>query len=140
MEYKRSDIREITLLSLEDYERNHYIIPTSDNWWWLKSGSPFRRNVAYVFIDGDAYAQGYKVTSCADIRPLIYIDNEKSKDLVPGSVVKIGKYTATVLSDRSCLIDYGVCRRRFDSDYNDYERSEIKKYLQTDEFMNMLCG
>ncbi len=139
MEILKDNIIEVTLLSLEDFNKNKSVIPTVQAWWWLKTSGAYSNKAAYVFIDGDAYAQGYDVSKDkADIRPLFVLDSEISNKLTMGEKVNIGKFTATVLANGNCLLDDIVCNHRFDEKSGNYTTSEIKEFIESEEFMNLI--
>lgn len=53
----------ISLLTLEQYKRYKGIIPKADNWWWLAtpySPKNYRRDVCYVYSNGDVYGRGFR--------------------------------------------------------------------------------
>ena len=138
MIFEKEDIKSVTLLSFEEYRDNKEIIPAVNSWWWLRTPGSFKKNAAYVFIDAEAHTEGYKVGSTAGVRPLIIVDAAKAKEIKVGEKVMIGKYAATVLDDKSCLIDECVTRRKFDDVTNDYEVSELKSFLESPSFMELI--
>ncbi len=139
MKIFKEDIKDITLLSLEHFNDNKTLIPAIQAWWWLRTKGAYSNKAAYVFIDGDAYAAGYDVNKDrADVRPLFYINPQIAEKLKPGEKVEIGKYTATVMIDRACLLDDCVCKHRFDEKSGSYESSEIKQFLESEEFIGMI--
>lgn len=139
MKIFKENIKSVSLLSLDSFNDNKTLIPSIQAWWWLKTKGAYSNKAAYVFIDGDAYAEGYDVDKDrADVRPLIYIDPLIAETLKAGQKVEIGKYTATVMIDRSCLLDECVCKHRFDEKSGNYESSEIKDFIESDEFLNMI--
>lgn len=141
MKYTKKDILGVTLLSLEEYKENKDIIPNTDNWWWLRSPGIYNAYAAYIFMDGEIYADGYKVSSPrAGVRPLIYLNPEKAKLLKPGDKVNICKFPATVMEDRSVLLDEGICCRRYDPSSNDWDKSELKSFLESKEFLKIVSG
>lgn len=139
MNYTKNDIESVTLLSIEEYRKNKDIIPVSRSWWWIRSPGTYKKNAAYVFIDGEAYQEGYKVYSnSASVRPVFYLRPEIMEGLRPMDKVVIGNFPATVLSNGACLLDSDVCNHRFDEDDNNWEQSEIKQFIESNAFMDII--
>lgn len=139
MEILKENIKEISLLTLDDFNKCKSIIPAIQAWWWLKTNGAYTNKAAYVFIDGDAYAEGYNVNKDrADVRPLIIVDSKVLNGIGAGDKVTVGKFSATVLNEESCLLDECVCKHRFDEKSGNYETSEIKAFIESEEFLNMI--
>lgn len=136
-------IKKITLLTKEEYVKNKSVIPKINHWCWLKTPcSGDGDYIHIVYADGD-FDYFYVVDNDGGVRPLCVFDIEpddpifwyKSEMLV-GSKIKYGKYEWTVLnaenSELYALCDEIIARRRFDTESNDWEDSELKAWLETE--------
>ncbi|GEM_PF-3870538 len=137
--FTKDDIESVSLLSMDEYKKNRDLIPVVKCWWWINSPGIYKKNAMYIFIDGEIYTEGYKVDSDrAGIRPVFRLKPEAAHGLKLGEKVIIGKYSATVLDNDSCLLDDVVCNHRFDIASNNWEKSELKSFIESEEFMNMI--
>jgi len=134
-ELTHNDIESVGLLSAEEYEKNKTLIPLLRSWWWLRSPGAYNNNAAYVFADGDIYPDGYFVYKEAGVRPAFTLCAETASKLMPGDPVLVGDYTATVISGEKCLLDKCVCKHIFDNESNSWKTSEIKTYLESEDFL-----
>ena len=127
------EIKDITLLSIDEYEACKNTVPSVDGWWWLRSPGYYSNSAASVdrgggvdddgnYVDYDHYA----------VRPaLVYESNYLQFE----DKVKILNYTWTVISKNILLCDDIVGYTCFREDWrvddaNDYEKSDIKKWLE----------
>ena len=117
--------------------------------WWLRSPSPnVSINVYYVFFDGCIAERNFDNSyGCA--RPALWInlDENPFKGANVGDIVKFGRYPQTagggikgiewrvlaVENGRVLAISrYGLDAKTFDDDSNDWESSEIRKWLNNE--------
>lgn len=139
MEISKENISAATLLSLEEFNDNKDIIPVATAWWWLRSRGAYSNKAAYVFIDGDVYPEGYDVSKeKADVRPAFEINPKIAGNIAPGEKIQIGKYDATMLKGGICLLDDCVCKHRFDEKSGMWDGSEIKNFIESEEFLEMI--
>ena len=130
------DIEEITLLTTEEARLvPRRILAAGDN-WWLRSPGYDVRLAAYVYLDGFVLIDGYIVDNAFGVRPALRICNFSSANLNLGDKLKLAGETWTVISEDFVLCDdiIGECAFRHDyktPDANDYEKSDVKKYLET---------
>lgn len=126
------DIKGITLLSIEEYEASRPYIRLGDNNWWLRSPSAYNDCAAYAsscgYMDG---ACDFVIESCG-VRPALKIT---SSDLSTGDRFNLFEQDWTVISDEYALCDYSIgryCFRKdcYAEDANDYEASDVKKFLE----------
>ncbi len=110
------------LLTIED----RYCI----SWWWLRSSDDYQNYAATVTNDGSIYTYGYYVyKDRGGIRPALQIENLESSNLKIGDKFYFGNECFKIISDHLALCDSIVDYMYFDESSNDYERSEIKAYI-----------
>lgn len=115
-----------TLLSEEDRKYN--------NWWWLRSPGNLQDYAANVYIDGSVDDFGnYVGFANFCVRPALII-NLKFSDYTIGDTFTFDDKPFKIISDELafCLEDIGQCCFRKDdnaSDANDYEKSDVKKFV-----------
>lgn len=133
-----NEVEEIFLLSIDEWERAKTIqtVPLHTNWWWLRSPG-FNSNLAvYVSIRGSINGIGDFVDGInSAIRPAFKVKNIESNI---GNKVFVKNTVCTVIDKDIVLSDTAICFHRFDEKYSDYEKSEIKEFLHSDEFKDML--
>lgn len=135
----RDAVEAVSILSMEEYKNNRDEIPLTRCWWWIRAPGIYQKKAMYVFLDGEIYTEGYKVDSeRAGVRPVFRLKSEIAKELNQGVKIKIGKFEATVLDNKMCLLDEIVCNHRFDTVSNNWEISELKSFVNSEEFMNLV--
>lgn len=125
-------IKEITLLSKEEFEVYKENIKPLEGWWWLRTPSQYGGNPMAV-------APGIGVIDAVispilkfHIRPVLRVDPEASK-LMPGTEYQMAGQTWTAISDDILLCNQGI-RMIFIEDENCrycYENSDAKKFLDS---------
>ena len=115
----------ITLLSIEEHEKYEDKIPLNAGWWWLRSPGDYPDDAASVNYDGSVYYDGHRVSrGRGGVRPIL-----------KGVFADINGFE---FADHSWIVlaeDMAICKdniglRRFDAESNDYEKSEIKQWLE----------
>ncbi|MBQ5806307.1 MAG: hypothetical protein IIW24_03550 [Lachnospiraceae bacterium] len=115
-----------------------YISNNNKCWWWLRSPGYNSNHAVVVDASGAVSEDGYFVSDvdCA-VRPVIRVTDENiddMKEIEDGYIrylgtkwIDITDYIGTV-----CLLKKKCLKRphRFDSESNDYEKSEIKEYIE----------
>ena len=135
------DIRGITLLSIEEAKKVHEKLRSLEenghvHWWWLRTPGYIQHSAACVRDDGSLYDHGIDVSNknlC--IRPALRIRNHLFSGLKKLDEIEIFDCAWTVITDDLILCDnvLGNMAFRKDSDTpdaNDYERSDIKIWLE----------
>ena len=125
------EIDGVTLLTIEEakalIDKQRYQTPT----WWL-------RNIYAAFVDGESGSVDVTgIDICNElfgVRPALQISNLTSSDFEIGDRFEFANYTWTVISEDKALCDdiigYSVFRDDWKAkDASDYEKSDIKKYL-----------
>ena len=130
------DIAEVTLLSAKEYMAAKKYIPARHEWgFWLRSfDSGDDRKVGIVNNYG-TLSLVYAQYENGGVSPALRIQNLRSFNLIPGEKAELAGYTWTVIADDLLLCDdvVGYTRFRKDrkaKDANDYEASDIKKWLE----------
>lgn len=144
-------LREITLLTKEEYERYRSAIPVVDDSWWLRSPGYTRLRIAAVDNVGNVNEHGcYIDYTYATVRPALRLDLEPSDNLfwykperLIGTKIKYGNHQWTVLNLEPgsiyALCDTVVSSGRFDGKSNDWDTSELKQWLET-EGLKLITG
>ena len=143
-------IKEITLLTIEQAKRLPRELLACGEWWWLRSPGYIQDYAAYVYIDGSVYYRGDYVRNVVGcVRPAFVIPGLDSKIY---DKVHIGGYrytldgdyiggcVCTVVDKDLVLADDVVCYHRFDAKSNDWNKSELKAFIESDEFLKKLEG
>lgn len=137
-------VKEITLLSKEEYKKHRSVIPVISYYWCLRSPGKYQDQTTVVDHNGDIVADRISVyNSHSAVRPALKLNLEmtdnrfwyKPEKLV-GSKIRFGKYNWTVLDanlgELYVLCDKLITRRRFDPESNDWDASELKRWLKTE--------
>ena len=122
----------ITLLSIDEYIANKDMIPPMNGWYWLRSSACYPKYVAIVITVGSISRD----LVCANgvVRPALKICNLESSSLSVGDKFELAGCAWTILTNDLVLCDEGIGKTCFREDYkatdaNDYEKSDIKKWL-----------
>lgn len=127
---------EITLLTSEEYTKYKHIIPLiQDDWWWLNESVPdFEPIVCCVCYDGTLC--GCFCDSQYGVRPVLKMNIPNHKSLHAGHKIQLGSKMFTILvwndSELIALCDEFIAIRKFDSNSNEWETSELKQWLKTE--------
>lgn len=131
------EIGEATLLSIEEYKEAVKNIKYVDNDWWLRSPGKFDKFAPFVSSKHGNVVSGYNdhITSQFGVRPALRIDNLQSLNLKAGDKIILAGHNWTIISDRLALCDEIIGKSAFREDWkednaNNYERSDIKKWLE----------
>lgn len=127
---KSEDIESIYLLSIQQAERlPKYILAIGDS-WWLRSPGTFCGAVE-VDENGNVNYFGLKVDyNRGGVRPALKIKNLDLLNLEIGETVKVFGLLAQCIGDNSVLLCESITNHRFDSKSNDYETSEVKRFIE----------
>ena len=127
-------IKEITLLSIEEFEQYRNNIPSLDARWWFRSPGYDSYRAAGIYIDGSVYHRGdYVNLDNRVVRPVIVIQLDSNLQI--GDKIELVGYTWTMIAKNMALCDKGVGQTYFRkdseaSDANVYEKSDVKKWLK----------
>lgn len=121
-------IEKVDLLMSEEAEKLPQKLCKHTHWWWLRSPGYFSYHAAFA-SSGRVYNYGSLVYSSeGTVRPALRITN--LNDCKVDSLFKFGGKWFQVINENTafCLSDIGA--HRFDDSTNDYEKSEIKQFLE----------
>ena len=130
------EIDGVTLLTVEEAkaltDKQRYQTAS----WWLRSPGNNDYNAAFVVGgSGFVYVFGIIVDKEFGVRPALQISNLTSLNFEIGDKFDFANYTWTVISEDKALCDDIIDNSAFRKDWkakdaNDYEKSDIKKYLE----------
>lgn len=128
MEIYYRDNYEINLLSAEEYKKYEDRIPHINCWWWLRSPGYDSSHAALVYFYGSVYDRGLSVhTSLVAVRPALKISDGRKYKI--GERVILYNFPWIIINEGLAIAEVPIAFRRFDEKSNDYENSEIKKFL-----------
>lgn len=145
---KYFNVKEVcpTILTREQiYELPTPILFCEDLWWTCSPGVDPRFSGededSYITAVGDSFAirAGFDcfVRHICGVRPAFKI---KDLDVELYERIKVGAIYCTVIDRNLALADYVVCSHQFDSKSNVWETSDLKKFIESDEFKKLLEG
>lgn len=129
------EITGITLLSTEEAENIPRELRSMHDFWWLRSPGCFEGNAAIVKYDGLISLDGYYVDrNRYGVRPALIFDPESS-DLKLKDEFRMAGYNWTVITENMALCNGIIAYKPFREDWqakdaNNYEKSDIKTYLE----------
>lgn len=131
------DITEATLLTTEEAEMLPHRLRNYKNQWWLRSPGYSQNFVAYVSSGGPIIYGGlYVCYSEVAVRPALKIRNLESSNLTIGDTFVFHNKRFEVIDAETafCLEDIDTHRFCPNRQSNDYETSDVKKYV--DDWFN----
>lgn len=128
MEIYYRDNYEINLLSAEEYEKYRDRIPHINCWWWLQSPGCSSDRAATVHSDGSVLYDGYFVDrSNGAVYPALKISDYRKYEI--GKRVVLYSFPWIIIDEGLAIAEVPIAFHKFDAKSNDYENSEIKKFL-----------
>ena len=136
-------LKEITLLSFEDFQRYMNFIPNVERGWWLKTHNPSDLSRVYVVMPNQNIALAYCFSVSLGVRPYCTFmiepaDSEfwcKSDKLI-GSKIQYGKYNWTILdidtNEVYALCDSLMGPSFFDAQNGIWGGSYLKRWLDNE--------
>ena len=127
-----NNIKEITLLTIEDAKRLNRLILASPKWWWLRSPGINQRCVSLVQANGDIYHTGVEVNSAlGGVRPALKINGIEQLNLNIGDRVCCLNHTWFYVGNDLILFEYlaGVCKYNYMRNGNEFDGSIIQTLL-----------
>lgn len=129
-------VKEITLLTTEQAERLPKEMLDCGEWWWIRSPGDNQYNAAGVNSYGSIYYNGsYVRCEGGCVRPVFIISNLGSKI---GAKVRVGNCVCTVIDKDLAFADDVVCDYRFDGKSNNWDKSELKAFIEGDGFKSLI--
>lgn len=119
------EVNKITLLSIVEYQKYKEKIPRISNWWWLRS--PGHGSYRVAFIDD--------IGCIDDFGNYTFCDKCTVRPVLLGTFGEIAEfefagYEWIVLSENIAICKDYLTYMIFDEKSNDYEKSEVKRYLE----------
>lgn len=127
-----------TLLTLEQAKNLPQWILNCGYSWWLRTPDmrPSNNGWEYVYEVFEKSTRNVLAVHCnSGVRPAFEIDNLNA-DLYER--VKVEEIYCTVIDKNLVLADDVICNCRFDNKSNDWLSSELKKYIESDNFLSLL--
>lgn len=123
------EIKGVTLLSTDEAEVLPLRLRKYNN-WWLRSPGFFSFTTAIVHDDGSIDINGNDTDyGSGVIRPALKISKLEASGLEIGDVFLFDDKEFEVISDSLAFCTTDIGKHQFDANSNDYEKSEIKKYV-----------
>lgn len=127
-------IKDITLLSIEEFEQYRDNIPLLNALWWLRSPGYDTYQVACIYGDAVYYHGDFVGHDDYTVRPAAIIQLDPNLQI--GNKIELAGYTWTMVAENIALCDKGVGQTYFRKDFkapdaNVYEKSDVKKWLKT---------
>lgn len=126
-------IEDVTLLSIEEYKKHKDDIPFVSTWWWLRSPGGNTNYAARVDYFGSIDYFGDRVShGDGNIRPALKLGT--TRGCYVGMTFELCVYEWTLIDDDLAICNEIVGQTCFRDDAdardaNDYEKSDIKKWL-----------
>ena len=135
--YSVNEISEIALLSIEEWQKTEKIesVPRFTGRWWLRSPCNYARYIYFVYFGGGVGGDYGTYSADNGVRPAFRIPNLESEI---GSKIFVENTLCTVIDTDYALSDTVICLHRFDKKSNNYETSELKAFINSEEFKKML--
>lgn len=132
--YIKTDGLEILSATLPSVEEAKNLLTIEErmyrDWWWLRSPGYDYFYVAYVDADGSIYTLGYFIDRCSDaVRPILRIKYNNNWNV--GDIFLLNNKKFKIISKdlAFCLEDIGGFYFNRTVNNNEYEHSDIKKYV-----------
>lgn len=126
----------ITLLTLKQARKLPKWLRSSCLSWWLRTPSDNSNFACYVYPYGDVSSYGdYVYYYNYGVRPAFKI---KNLDAELYERIKVGAIYCTVIDKNLVLADNVVCEHRFDDKSNVWETSDLKNFIESDDFKELL--
>ena len=127
-------IKEVTLLSVQEYMDNKSLIPQINGWWWLKSPGYNYRTAANVNANGALNSTDI-CNASGGVRPALKVYSLKETKLNPGDKVDLCGLSWTVLNNNIILCDKTIGNTYFRSEWklpgaNIFDTSDVKKWTE----------
>lgn len=129
------EITGATLLSIEEAKGLPDHLRTHTNWWWLRSPGDNSSDAASVGGDGSVdYTYSLVSISLGAVRPALRIKNFESSDLKIGDFIIFDGKEFEIVSGNLAFCKTDIGEHCFQEDWdaddaNDYEKSDVKKFI-----------
>ena len=123
------EITGITLLSIDEAEMLPTRLREYNGWWWLRSRGDHSTCAATVINDGSVIDYGgYIYCDGIAVRPALTV---KSSNLEIGDIICLGGKEWEVINDKYAFCTTNIGFHGFDGNSNDYDKSEIKQFVES---------
>lgn len=123
----------ITLLTEEQAEKLPPKMLEKGAWWWLRSPDDFYC-ATIADYNGLMYYNSADVGNTrGGVVPVFEFPSLRAKI---GDKVYVGKLRCTVIGENLALADKVVCEHCYDEKSSDWETSELKAFIESDEFLD----
>lgn len=124
----------IFLLSAGEYKKHKDRIPHINCWWWLRTSSVLCSHATCVDYGGYVCYTGNSVIDFSGaVRPALRISNlefnVRREIRYYENYIVFNGVTWTKIDDDLYIAEVPIAFRRFDEKSNDYESSEVRKFL-----------
>lgn len=140
-EIEKESVTDVFLLSREEWgkaKETNGVPEYAYYSWWLRIPGCCKECAAVVANDGWVDLDGVVVANDKGVRPALRIPTLSQMGYKPGDKVTINNTVCTVIDKDVVLTDNIVCSYRFDFQNNNWERSDIKGFLNSPRFLSML--
>lgn len=138
--FSTDEIDRVFFLSAKEWKAAKEIetVPLLTGAWWLRSSGAYYKSTCYV-LDGIIDGHFSQRVAYKGVRPAFGLPGLLSSNCPVGDKIIVGNKTVcTVISKDVALADTSVCRHVFDSEENEWNNSEIREYVNSDEFKKLL--
>lgn len=123
-------VDEIFLLSVDEYRKYIDVIPQIENWWWLRTPGAYEKYVAMINRNGSITERGEYVNFCwMCVRPALTITDDDFVKLKVGERYAKYDFPWIKIDNTLAIAEVPIGFRRFDTESNDYEKSEVRQYI-----------
>lgn len=127
----KNNIEGITLLSIGNIAKLPTWLLANGTIWWLQTPGYLPHDVAFVNCAGSYDASGACVNdNNVCVRPAIKIDVRPYLPLVIGETVLVLGREAQFVGNGMVLFCEPIDHRKFDNETNNFNKSELKEYLE----------
>lgn len=130
------DIIDARLLSVEEAEKLPLRLRLYYDGWWLSTptisnkGTVNEHNlVTYVESNGKINTYGWHPYDKMCVRPALILNNPQKFGIGNGSIIEFGGKEFEVISPSLAFCTDCIGKHRFSAETNDYEKSDIKRYI-----------
>ena len=125
------EIKELRLLTKEEYKENKEKIQIFHGWWWLQDADTNKYNACCVNKNGNVY--NYNIRQPIYVRPALVVYGVNSYHII-GEKYRFFGYKWTLISAENekgiLFCDTYIDERRFDAKSNKWDESELKLWLE----------
>lgn len=123
-------IDEIFLLSSDEYKKYGNIIPNVETFWWLRD-TGWHDDEAILVRRGGTIDDtgGYVGASFRGVRPALTIEDIVFANLRIGERYVKYDFPWIKIDNNLAIAEVPIGFNKFDSESNDYEKSEVRQYL-----------